>query len=229
MEVPTLETDLRTLRDKVLLLGGQSETALLHAARALIQRDSVLAQQVISDDDEIDTVETEIDELCVQILTRQRDLPPEDLRFVIGVLRTTPMIERIADHAVNIARHTIKLNDEPQLKAFVDLPRMAEIVKQMLADALDALTQRNAARAKQTIRRDTEVDLLYRRIFNELMTFMTTDLASVTRSAELLFVIKHLERIADYVTNICEQVVYLAEGRAIKHTPEAWLTDGAEN
>jgi phosphate transport system protein len=216
------------LRDKVLLLGGQSETALSHAARALIQRDSTLAQQVISDDDEIDSVESEIDELCAQILTRQRNLPPEDLRFVIGVLRTTPMIERIADHAVNIARHTIKLNDEPQLKPFVDLPRMAEIVKQMLAASLDALTQRDAARARQTIRRDTEVDTLYRRIFNELMAFMTSDLAAVTRSAELLFVIKHLERIADYVTNICEQVVYLAEGRVIKHTPEAWLGDAVE-
>ncbi|MBX7219194.1 MAG: phosphate signaling complex protein PhoU [Blastocatellia bacterium] len=216
-----MDVDLDRLRDKILILGGQAETALLQATKALIHRDSVLAQQVIADDDDIDYVESEIDQLCVDLL---RDKCPvsEDLRFIFGIARTAPIIERIADHAVNIARHALKLNDEPQLKPYVELPRMAELVHQMLVESLDALTQRDAAKAYKIIRRDPEVDRLYGRIFDELLLFMTQDSSAVVRSVELLFVVKHFERIADYVTNICEQVVFIVEGRIIKHTKEPW-------
>lgn len=222
MDACTLDGRVQGLRDKVLLLGGQAEDSLSHAVGALIRRNSALAEQVIRDDDAIDSVELEIDEACADLLIKAAQLSAADLRFVIGVLRTTPMIERIADHAVNIARHALRLNDEPELKPYIALPRMATLAQEMLSDALDALTQSDAAKARQTIRRDDEVDLLYRRIFAELTTFMTQDSTAVLRAAELLFVIKHLERIADYATNVCEQVVYLAEGRAIKHTSDAW-------
>jgi phosphate transport system protein len=224
ISVPPTELQLQTLRDKVLLLGGQSETALSLATRALIQRDSGLAQQVIAEDDEIDLVESEIDALCVEILGG-RHLTSEDLRFVVGIVRTTPMIERIADHSVNIARHSLRLNDEPELKTQPDLPRMVDIVRTMLADSLDALTTRDSQKARSIIRRDDEADFFYRRIFNDLMACMKTDLTAVGRATELLFVVKHLERIADYVTNICEQVVYLVEGHVIKHSPEVWLQE----
>lgn len=225
MDAFALDARVQGLRDKVLLLGGQAEDALSRALGALIRRNSTLAEQVIRDDDTIDSVESEIDELCADLLINAAQLGPADLRFVIGVLRTTPMIERIADHAVNIARHALRLNDEPELKPYIALPHMATLVQKMLAAALDALTQSDAAKARQTIRCDDEVDRLYRRIFAELTTFMTKDSSTVIRAAELLFVIKHLERIADYATNVCEQVVYLAEGRAIKHTPDAWRGD----
>ncbi|MCS7078462.1 MAG: phosphate signaling complex protein PhoU [Chloracidobacterium sp.] len=225
MDTLILDARVQGLRDKVLLLGGQAEDALSRALGALIRRNSALAEQVIRDDDTIDSVESEIDELCADLLIKAAQLGPTDLRFVIGVLRTTPMIERIADHAVNIARHALRLNDEPELKPYIALPHMATLVQKMLAAALDALTQSDAAKARQTIRRDDEVNLLYRRIFAELTTFMTKDSSTVTRATELLFVIKHLERIADYATNVCEQVVYLAEGRAIKHTSDAWQHD----
>ncbi|MFQ3581441.1 MAG: phosphate signaling complex protein PhoU [Chloracidobacterium sp.] len=222
MDTFALDARVQGLREKVLLLGGQAEDSLSRSLEALIRRNSVLAEQVIRDDDVIDSVESEIDETCANLLIQAAQLSPADLRFVIGVLRTTPMIERIADHAVNIARHALRLNDEPELQPYIALPRMGDLVQKMLADALDALTQSNAAKARQTIRRDDEVDILYRRIFAELTAFMTKDSTAVVRAAELLFVIKHLERIADYATNVCEQVVYLAEGRAIKHTPDAW-------
>jgi len=229
MDAFALDARVQGLRDKVLLLGGQSEDSLSRALNALIRRNSVLAEQVIRDDDAIDSVESEIDEMCADLLIQAAQLGPADLRFVIGVLRTTPMIERIADHAVNIARHALRLNDEPELKPYVALPQMATLVQKMLADALDALTQSNAAKARRTIRFDDKVDILYRRLFAELTAFMVKDSSAVTRAAELLFVIKHLERIADYATNICEQVVYLAEGRAIKHTADAWQSDDTDH
>ncbi|MGQ9896821.1 MAG: phosphate signaling complex protein PhoU [Acidobacteriota bacterium] len=225
MDAFALDARVQGLREKVLLLGGQSEESLSRALGALIRRNSILAEQVIRDDDAIDLVESEIDEICANLLIDAAHLGPADLRFVIGVLRTTPMIERIADHAVNIARHALRLNDEPELKPYVELPQMGTLVQKMLADALDALTQSNAAKARQTIRFDDKVDVLYRRFFTELTTCMVKDSGAVVRAAELLFVIKHLERIADYATNICEQVVYLAEGRAIKHTADAWQPD----
>lgn len=215
------EPDLEYLRDKILILGGQAETAIVQATKALIHRDSLLAQRVIAEDDDIDLIETEIDQLCVDII-QFKHLSSEDLRFVMGIARTTPMIERIADHAVNIARHTLKLNDEPQLKPYMDLPRMMELVHQMLVDALDALTQRDSKIALAIIRRDEEVDRFYRRTFDELLGFMIQDSSYVVRATELLFVIKHLERIADCVTNICEQVVYMVEGRDIKHRKDSW-------
>ncbi len=222
MDTLVLDAPLQDLRDKVLLLGGQAEDALSRALGALIRRNSPLAEQVIHNDDTIDSVEVEIDELCASLLMRAAELGPADVRFVIGVLRTTPMIERIADHAVNIAHHALRLNDEPEFKLYIALPHMATLVQALLTAALDALTQSDTAKARQTIRRDNEVDLLYRRMFAELTASMTRDPSTVTRAAELLFVIKHLERIADYATNICEQVVYLVEGRSIKHTPDAW-------
>ncbi|WP_058867800.1 phosphate signaling complex protein PhoU [Chloracidobacterium thermophilum] len=229
MDTFALDARVQGLRDKVLLLGGQAEDSLSRALGALIRRNSALAEQVIRDDDAIDSVESEIDEMCADLLIKAAQLSPADLRFVIGVLRTTPMIERIADHAVNIARHALRLNDEPELKPYVALPQMATLVQKMLADALDALTQSNATKARQTIRFDDKVDVLYRRFFNELTACMVKDSSTVVRAAELLFVIKHLERIADYATNICEQVVYLAEGRAIKHTADAWQSDDASH
>ncbi len=228
MDAFALDARVRGLRDKVLLLGGQAEDSLSRAIGALIRRNSALAEQVIRDDDAIDSVESEIDEMCADLLIQAAQLGPADLRFVIGVLRTTPMIERVADHAVNIARHALRLNDEPELRPYVALPQMGTLVQKMLTDALDALTQSNAAKARQTIRFDDKVDVLYRRLFAELTAFMVKDSSAVVRAAELLFVIKHLERIADYATNICEQVVYLAEGRAIKHTADAWQSEDAD-
>jgi len=211
-----IDHDLNRLRDKLLIMGGSAEKAIKLATQALVERDSALAEQVIHDDYKIDRLENEIDEICIDLLAL-RQPTASDLRFVVAAAKTAPAIERIADHAVNIARHALRLNREPQLKPYIDLPRMAEVVQGMLLDGLDAFTTSDPEKALETIRRDDQADELYKRVYDELIHFMTTDPTTVTRGVELLFIIKHLERIADYVTNICEQIVYMTKGQVIKH------------
>ena len=214
-----IDPALHLLRDKILIMGGATENAIARAVRSIVERDSSLAQQVIRDDDRIDRLELEIDELCIDTLVLQQPTA-SDLRFVVGVAKTAPNIERIADHAVNIAKHALAVNNEPQLKNYVDLPRMGGIVQEMLVAGLDAFTAVDSDRAWAVIRRDDEVDVLYRAISDDLQRLMTDEPSTVTRAVQLLFVAKHLERIADYVTNICELVVYMKRGSVIKHVFE---------
>jgi phosphate transport system protein len=211
------DRELDALRDRVLLLGGETETALQRAMYALIERDTTTAQQVLKDDDQIDQLEVEIDRLCIDTLAL-RQPAARDLRFVISVVKITPILERIADHACNIARAAIDLNDEPQLKSFIELPRMAQQASNMLRAALDAFTQGDATAARAVIEQDDVIDELYDRIFHDLINLMVSDPATTTRGARLLFVAKHIERIGDYVTDICELTVYMAEAAMIKHT-----------
>ena len=212
-----IEDDLNRLRDKLLMMGGAAEQAIALSTRALIERDSELAERVVSDDDTIDQMELEIDSACVDILVLKQPAA-SDLRFVISVARAAPVVERIADHAVNIARHALNLNGEPQLDMNIDIHRMALLVQQMLIDGLDAFTSGDPERARETIARDDEVDALYDRLYSQVIEAMESDPSTVARGALWLFVLKHLERIADYVTNICEQIVYMARGQVIKHT-----------
>ncbi len=212
-----LDRELDSLRDRVLLLGGETETALQRAMYALIERDSATAREVLEGDDEIDRLEVEIDRLCVDMLAL-RQPAARDLRFVVSVAKITPILERIADHACNIARVAIDLNDEPQLKPYVDLPRMAEQASHMLRAALDAFTSGDAKTARAVIDRDDEVDDLYNHIFGDLIEMMVSDPTTTTRAARLLFVAKHIERIGDYVTDICELTVYMTEAAFIKHS-----------
>ncbi|HKY04946.1 MAG TPA: phosphate signaling complex protein PhoU [Blastocatellia bacterium] len=212
-----IEDDLNKLRDLLLVMGGAAEQAIALSARALIDRDSELAERVIADDDAIDQMELDIDRMCVDILVLKQPAA-SDLRFVISVARTAPVVERIADHTVNIAKHALSLNNEPQFDMNIDIERMAEIVKQMLIDGLDAFTSGDPERARTTIARDDEVDAFYDKLYAQVIDSMRRDPSTVARGAQWLFVLKHLERIADYVTNICEQIVYMARGQVIKHS-----------
>ena len=212
-----IEDELIRLRDRLLIMSGAAEKAIALAARALIERDSELSQRVIREDDLVDQMELEIDAMCVDILVL-RQPAASDLRFVVSVARTAPTIERIADHAVNIAKHAMCLNDEPQLEMPMDISRMAKAVQEMLVEGLDAFTSGDPERAQATIARDDEIDELYDMLYAQVIEVMTRDSTTVARGAQWLFVLKHLERIADYVTNICEQIVYMARGQVIKHT-----------
>ena len=212
-----LDTELDKLRDRVLLLGGETETALQRAMYALIQRDNPTAKLVLEGDDDIDRLEVEIDRMCIDILAL-RQPAARDLRFVIAVAKATPILERIADHACNIARAAIELNDEPQLNSYIDLQRMSERASAMLRSALDAFTSGDAQAARAVIIRDDEVDELYSRLFHELIEMMVNNSATTKRAARLMFVAKHIERIGDYVTDICELTVYMAEAAVIKHS-----------
>src|SRR5918911_4628556 len=211
-----LDDELDVLRDRVLVLGGEAEAALARAVYALPGRDRGAAREVLEGDDAIDGLEVEIDRLCIDLLAL-RQPAARDLRFVISVAKVTPILERIADHACNIARVALDLNDEPRLKTYVDFPRMAGVASSMLRASLDSFTAGDAAAARRVIERDDEIDLMYERLFHDLIELMVSEPAATPRAARLLFVAKHLERVADYVTDICELTVYMAEAAVIKH------------
>src|SRR6185295_292993 len=203
-----LDDELNSLRDRVLLLGGETESALDRAMQALTERDSEIARQVLDNDDRIDRLEVEIDRQCIEIIAL-RQPAARDLRFVISVAKMAPVLERIADHAANIARVAIDLNNEPELKSVVDLSGMAEHALRMLRAALDAFTSNDAVAAREVIASDAEINELYNHVFHRLIEMMVTEPATATRNARLIFVAKHLERIGDYVTDICELTVYM--------------------
>src|SRR6201989_2210596 len=212
-----LDSQLYVLRDRVLVLGGEAETALGRAMYALTERDSAAAREVLEGDDAIDQLEVEIDRLCIDVLAL-RQPAARDLRFVISVAKITPILERVADHACNIARAALDLNDEPRLMSFPDLQRMSEVASSMLRAALDSFTRGDAVDARRVIERDDEIDLMYERLFHDLISLMVSEPAATPRAARLLFVAKHLERVADYVTDICELTVYMTEAAVIKHS-----------
>ncbi|HET8677351.1 MAG TPA: phosphate signaling complex protein PhoU, partial [Blastocatellia bacterium] len=163
-----IEDDLNRLRDRLLVMGGAAERAIALSMRSLIERDSELAERVIRDDDAIDQMELEIDRACVDILVLKQPAA-SDLRFVISVARAAPVVERIADHTVNIAKHALSLNDEPELELNIDTARMASLVQQMLIDGLDAFTSGDPERARVTIARDDEVDSLYDYLYAQVI------------------------------------------------------------
>jgi phosphate transport system protein len=211
-----VKLQLDVLRDKILLLGGATEAAVHRAIQSLTERNSELAQQVLDDDKVIDRMEVEIDRMSIDILAKVR--PTEhDLRFVISVAKITPLLERIADHAGSIAEAAIILNNEPLLKRYVEFLLMAATATQMLKAALDAFTSEDAVASREVIARDKEIDECYHRVFGELLGLMAVNPAATTGAAHLLFVAKHLERIGDYVKDICELNVYLREAVFIKH------------
>ena len=212
-----LDSELDALRDRVLVLGGEAEDALVRAMYALTERDSAAAREVLEGDDRVDQLEVEIDRLCIDVLAL-RQPAARDLRFVISVAKITPILERVADHACNIARVALDLNDEPRLRDFPDLQRMAALASSMLRAALDAFTRGDASAARRVIERDDEIDSMYERLFHDLIALMVSEPAATPRAARLLFVAKHLERVADYVTDICELTVYMTEAAFIKHS-----------
>lgn len=220
--VDTMETSekiaqLDLLRDKILLLGGKTEEAVDRAVRSLTERNTDLARSVCQSDELIDQMELEIDRLCVEILGSQR--PTEHkLRLVVSVAKITPILERIADHASSIAEAAIILNNEPQIDSYVDFSQMAEIAAKMLSEALNAFTSEDAMASREIINRDLALDKCYGRVFDGLIKTMVANPAAANGAARLLFVAKHIERIGDYVKDICELNVYLTEAVFIKHS-----------
>ena len=212
-----IEDNLNMLRERLLIMGGAAEKAIMLALRSLVERDSELAERVIREDDAIDRLEIEIDQICVDILVLKQPAA-SDLRFVVSSARPAPPNERIAPHAVNLANPARVGNKEPEMDANLDISNIGRIVQEMLVDGLDAFTSGDPERAQATIARDDEVDGLYDQLYAKVIDVMMRNPATVPRGAQWLAVLKHLERSADYVTNICEQIVYMARGQVIKHT-----------
>lgn len=213
------QQELEALKEQLLLMGGRAEAIVGKAVQALARRDAALAEEVFADDRAIDRMENDIEERCAVLFATQQPMAG-DLRFLMSALKISNDLERVGDHAVNIAGSARRLAEAPQLKPLVDVPRMAELAAAMLHDALNAFVRRDAATARQLVRRDDDVDALNREIFRELLSYMMEDPATVSRAMELILVARNLERVADLATNVAEEVVFIAEARIIKHHAE---------
>ena len=205
-------------------MGGRSEAIVLKAVEALRRRDARLADEVFADDKLIDQLEIDIDARCVALLALQQPLA-SDLRFITAALKISNDLERVGDHAVNIAGGAKKLAEQPELKPLVDIPRMADLATAMLRDALDAFVRRDAETARRLCSRDDDVDQLNRQVFRELLSYMLENPSTITRAMELILVARNLERVADLATNVAEEVVFITEARIIKHHVEEQVGD----
>ncbi len=217
MDHRIIDQQLDVLRDKVLLLGGKAESAVKRAMKSLATRDSKLAQDVLEEDKIINQMELEIDRMSVEIIALYQPAA-HDLRLVISVAKITPVLERLADHAGNIAEAVLIINDEPELPPFPEMSHMATHVGEMLRSALDAFIAEDASKAREIIKSDRVIDTSYKKVFSELIGMIINDPTTTTSAAQLLFVAKHLERIGDYVKDVCELTVYLADASIIKHS-----------
>jgi phosphate transport system protein len=207
--------ELAQLKESLLAMASHAEAALTRAMRAVVERDDALARQVDEDDNVLDQFEIEIDDTAIHLLAKA-PLATE-LRLITVAMKISQNLERVGDEAVTIARRSIELNTEPQLKPYVDLPRMATMSLEMLREALTAFVNREPERARAVIPRDSEVDDLNRQLHRELSSYMVERPTTITRCLRLMVISKAIERIADHATNIAEEVVYLYEARDIRH------------
>jgi phosphate transport system protein len=214
------DKDIDQLKQLLLRMGAVVEDAIGLAIRALLERDTQVAESVIAADTMIDQMELDIDQHTIELVAKMQPAAV-DLRFVATAMKITPELERIADLAVDVCERAIELNREPPLKPLIDIPRLAKMAQDMVRQSLDSFVRGDAVLAREVIARDDEVDLLTEQSFRELLTYMLEDSRNISRAIRLTFVGKYFERMADGATNICEMVVYLVEGKVIKHSNES--------
>ena len=210
--------ELAKLKESLLSMASYAETAVTLAMRALVERDDTLAQKVQEDDNVLDQLEIEIDDLAIHLLAKAP--LATDLRLITVGMKISQNLERVGDEAVTISRRAIDLNTEPQLKPYVDLPRMATMSLDMLRDAITAFVNRDTERARAVVPRDADVDDLNRQLHRELSSYMVERPQTITRCLRLMVISKAIERIADHATNIAEEVVYLYEAKDIRHADQ---------
>ena len=211
------DEELRELKEKILFEGSLVEKAVRNAIKALQGRDSELARRVIEDDDQINKKEVEIEEFCIKLLAL-RQPAAKDLRFITTAVKINYDLERMGDMAVNVCERVLDLNLEPQLKPYIDLPEIAEIAQMMVKESLEAFVREDTQLALKVTNEDQKVDQLTEQIFRELLTYMSEDLKTISRATRLLFIAKYLERLADHAVSIAELVIFLVEGKIIRHS-----------
>ncbi|HEX4458040.1 MAG TPA: phosphate signaling complex protein PhoU [Polyangia bacterium] len=210
------DRELRTLRDKLLAMGGRAEQQIGRAVQAMVKRDDAIAQQVIDDDEKIDQDEIGIDELAFLILARRQPVA-SDLRFVMLALKVVTDLERIGDLAVNIAKRQKDLSRYPVASAQTRIETLAQRVLAALQLALDAFVHADAERAEQVIEGDREIDSINTGVIADIISLDVDDNNVVARSLALSSVSRYLERIGDHATNIAEMVIYFVRGRDVRH------------
>jgi phosphate transport system protein len=213
------DQELAHLKERLMTMATHAESAVNRYIKALIERDSVVAAKAKEDDRVIDQLELEIDEIAIGLLAKAP--LATDLRLITVAMKVSHDLERVGDEATTIARRTVELNEEPQLKPYVDIPHMAQLALEMLREALDAFVNRDPVRARAVIPRDKQVDGLNKQLHRELASYMIEKPSTISRCLNLMVISKALERIADHATNIAEDVVFLYEGRDIRHLPKA--------
>jgi phosphate transport system protein len=221
------QQELNNLKEQLLRMAGLAEQAIAHAVDALVKRDTPLAEKTIREDKAINEMELAIDDACLKLLALHQPMAA-DLRFITSAMRINIELERIGDLAVNIAERVLSLNQEPQLKPYIDLPRMAEITKKMVKDVLDAFVQGDADLARAVCERDDQVDDLNDQVFRELLSYMLSDTRTITRAVHLIIVSRYLERIADHATNIAEGVIFMVNAKVVKHHAYAKTENSAQ-
>ncbi len=220
------ERDLNELKQELLTMASHATSAVSNAIKALVDRDDDLARKVIEDDSVLDKFETDLDEMAIILLSKAP--LASDLRLITVAMKICHDLERVGDEATTIARRSLELSQEPQLKPYVDIPRMANMALEMLNDALEAFVDRRTEKALAVIPRDADVDQLNKQLHRELSSFMIERPPTISRCLNLMVVSKSLERIADHAKSVAEEVVYLFEGRDIRHTKvEAPSTSGS--
>jgi phosphate transport system protein len=210
------EMELREIKNGLIYLGALTEQAIQKAMKSLLERNSEIARKVINDDKEIDKLDNELEERCVRILAL-RQPTAVDLRFITTAIKINGHLERIGDMAVNIAEKAIMLNEDPQLKPYIDLPRMTDLVREMIKYSLDALVRNDLTLAEKVRQKEQVVDELNEQIFRELLTFMMEDTKSIRRAILIMQISKNLERIADHAKGVADMVIYLVTGESVRH------------
>lgn len=210
------EKELQEIKNRLIFLGAITEKAIQTVMRSLLERNSEMAEKVIKDDDELDRLDTELEEKCIRILAL-RQPAAVDLRFITTAIKITGHLERIGDMAVNIAQKVIQLNQEPQLKPYIDLPRMADLVSAMIRNSLDSFINKDLSLTAQVRQMEQLTDDLNEQIFRELLTFMMEDSKSIHRALLIMQVSKNMERIADHAKSIADMVTYMVTGECVRH------------
>ncbi len=212
-----LQAEIKTLQHKLLEMAGLAEQMLRQAIESVLTRDEALARLVVATDDTIDEFENEIESSCIQLIALHQPVASE-LRFLMMVMKISHNIERLADKSVAIAKRSIELMEYPPVKPFVDLPHVAQVIQTMVKDVLDAFVNRNAELAFEVRERDSEVDEIYERMLNELLTLLSEHPKLIEPGISLLLLFRHLERVGDLAANISEEVYYLVKGDVIRHS-----------
>jgi phosphate transport system protein len=210
------EHDIEELKERLLWMGSLAERAVHQSVHAVLDSDEQLAKKVLEEEDAINELQIEIDDRVVQLLALHQ-LMAIDLRFVLAVSRINNDLERIGDQAVNVAQGALRILRHPRVKPYVDLPRMSDVAEGMVRDALDAVVRRDVELAQKVLASDDQVDHFRDQIFRELLTYMMGDSSVVFPAFELILVAKNLERIGDHATNIAEDVIYIVQGKDVRH------------
>jgi len=210
------QKELEELKGHLLRMATLVEETIHDAVQSLVKRDSELANHIFKREKQINDMELAIDEMCLKLLALRQPMAV-DLRFITSAMKIITDLERMGDQAVNIAERALTLNQEPQLKPYIDLPRMAEIAQSMVKDVLDAFVNRDSKLARSVCVRDDLVDGLNDQVFRELLTYMMSDQKTIARAVHLIIVSRCLERIADHATNIAEDVIFMVDALVIKH------------